>query len=175
MAQVEPVPTIRFHDRTVAERHFSKRTGRRYARGVTALDLRRLRLRPGEVRRERVEVELEPFVLGGQRYEPTPVAVPADLQITQASALVLDLRLRAHLAGRACGASASQSSRSTSPRASSTTERRLRQMRDELSSDYVVENSLEVDSWARDAVARSFGAGALPPRLRRLCPVCGRT
>ena len=44
----------------------------RYPPPVTTVDLRTLRLRPGEVRRETLDVELEPFVLGGQRYEASP-------------------------------------------------------------------------------------------------------
>ena len=64
------------------------------------IDLRRLRLRPGEVRDERVDVELQPFLLGGQRYELHPETVPVDVQITRASgATVFDLRLHAHLVG----------------------------------------------------------------------------
>ena len=71
-----------------------------YAQEVTAIDLRRLRLRPGEVRRERVEVELDPFVLGGQRYEASPATFPVAVQITHASgATVFDLGLHAHLTG----------------------------------------------------------------------------
>src|SRR3990170_8716413 len=73
---------------------------RRYAPGVTMIDLRRLRLRPGEVRREQLELELEPLLLGGQRYEPGPATVPVDPQISQASgATVFDMRLEAQLTG----------------------------------------------------------------------------
>jgi hypothetical protein len=53
---------------------------------VTTVDLRTLRLRPGEVRTETFDVELEPFVLGGQRYEATPGTIPVELQMSQASA-----------------------------------------------------------------------------------------
>ena len=67
---------------------------------MSSIDLRRLGLRPGEVRHERVEVALDPFLLGGQRYEAHPETVPVDVQITQASgATVFDLRLHARLAG----------------------------------------------------------------------------
>lgn len=141
---------------------------------MTAIDLRRLRLRPGEVRRERVELELEPFVLGGQRYEPSPPTVPGHLQITQATgATVFDLRLHAHLAGpcmRCLGyaeveldASARELHDPQAPPG------------DSLRSDYVVDNRLEVDAWARDAVALELPAQILcRPDCAGLCPVCGR-
>jgi len=67
---------------------------------VTSVDLRTLRLRPGEVRTETIDVELEPFVLGGQRYEATPATIPVTLEISQASgATVFDMRLLAHVSG----------------------------------------------------------------------------
>ena len=67
---------------------------------TTTVDLRTLRLRPGEVRTETLEVELEPFVLGGQRYEPSPATFPVDVEVTQASgASVFDLGFHSHLAG----------------------------------------------------------------------------
>ncbi len=67
---------------------------------MAVIDLNRLRLRPGDVRRERVDVQPEPFLLGGQRYEAHPETVPVDVEITQASgATIFDLRLHAHLTG----------------------------------------------------------------------------
>jgi uncharacterized protein len=141
---------------------------------MTAIDLRRLRLRPGEVRREQVEVGLEPFVLGGQRYEPSPATIPVDLQIAQASgATVFDLRLHAHLAGpcmRCLGYSEVEVDVSArelhDPDAPST---------DPLHSDYVVDNRLEVDAWARDAVALELPEQILcRPDCAGLCPICGK-
>jgi uncharacterized protein len=149
----------------------------RYAQPVTAastIDLRRLRLRPGEVRRGRIDVELDPFLLGGQRYESSPEAVPVDIAVTQASgATVFDLRLEAHLAGpcmRCLGYAAVDVAA------------RARELYDpaappgdQLRSDYVVEDQLEVGTWARDAIAL-----ALPEQIlcredcAGLCPVCGK-
>src|SRR5687768_11918236 len=78
----------------------SDRAGPRYAPAMTSIDLLRLRLRPGEVRREGVEVVLEPFLLGGQRYEAHPETIPLEVDITQASgATVFDMQLHAKLAG----------------------------------------------------------------------------
>lgn len=141
---------------------------------MTSIDLRRLRLRPGEVRRERIDVGLEPFLLGGQRYEPNPVTVPAALEISQASgAMVLDLRLHAHLAGpcmRCLGyaeveldVSAREFHDHDAPLA------------DGLRSDYVVDARLAVAAWARDAIALGLPEQILcRPECAGLCPACGK-
>jgi len=118
---------------------------------VTTLDLRTLRLRPGEVRRETLDVEIEPFVLGGQRYESTPGTIPVELEISQASgATVFDLRLRAHLNGacmRCLGFAELErevvAREFHDPDAPAS---------DELRSDYVVSDQLQVSTWARDAL-----------------------
>jgi uncharacterized protein len=141
---------------------------------VATIDLRRLRLRPGEVRHERVDVVLDPFVLGGQRYEATPPEVPADLEITQASgATVFDLRIHARLSGpcmRCLGhseveidAAARELHDPQAPR------------NDELRSDYVIEDRLEVGVWARDVIALELPDQILcRPDCAGLCPVCGK-
>jgi len=141
---------------------------------MTTLDLRALRLRPGEVRRETLDVELEPFVLGGQRYEAVPATIPVELEISQAfGATVFDLGLRLHVSG-ACmrclgfaGLDREVSAREFyDPDAPAS---------DELHSDYVVRDHLQVSAWARDAVALE-----LPDQIlcradcAGLCPVCGK-
>jgi uncharacterized protein len=141
---------------------------------MSSIDLRRLGLRPGEVREERVEVELDPFLFGGQRYEAHPETLPVGVQITQASgATVFDLRLHVRLAGpcmRCLGfaevevdAGAREFYDSSAPPA------------DALRSDYVVDDRFEVGAWARDAVGL-----AVPEQIlcrsdcAGLCPVCGK-
>jgi uncharacterized protein len=141
---------------------------------VTAIDLRRLRLRPGEVRREELEVDFELFVLGGQRYEPAPAPIPAQVQITLAhGATVFDLRLHARLAGpcmRCLGHAEVErdvAARELHDPGAPTG--------DELRSDYVVDNRLEVDRWARDTVALELPDQILcRPDCAGLCPVCGK-
>ncbi|HUF01071.1 MAG TPA: YceD family protein [Gaiellaceae bacterium] len=141
---------------------------------MTSLDLRRLHLRPGEVRRERLDVELDPFFLGGQRYEVSPATVPVELEISQpAGATVLDLLLHAHVTGpcmRCLGFAEVEldvSAREFHDRDAPAG--------DDLRSDYVLDAQLLVGRWARDAigleipdqvVCRSECAG--------LCPVCGK-
>lgn len=131
-------------------------------------------MRPGEVRRERLDVGLEPFLLGGQRYEPSPATVPVELEISQASgATVFALRLHAHLAGpcmRCLGyaeveldASAREFHDPHAPLA------------DGLHSDYVVDDRLEVGGWSRDMVALELPEQILcRPDCAGLCPVCGK-
>jgi len=131
-------------------------------------------MRPGEVRRERLDVELEPFLLGGQRYEPIPATVPVDFQISQASgATVFDLRLDAHLTGpcmRCLGfaelerrVSAREFHDPDAPHA------------DALRSDYIVDDHLQLGRWARDAVALELPEQILcRSDCAGLCPSCGR-
>lgn len=141
---------------------------------MTTLDLRTLRLRPGEVRRQTIDVDLEPFVLGGQRYEATPSTTPVELEISQASgATVFDMRLEAHLSGpcmRCLGFS--EVARQV----------RAREFHDfdappsdELHSEYVVDEHLQLSAWARDAVALDLPEQILCREdCAGLCPVCGK-
>ena len=141
---------------------------------MTTLDLRRLNLRPGEVRHETLEVEVDPFFLGGQRYEVSPATVPTELQISQPSgATVFDLRLRAHVTGpcmRCLGfaeveidAAAREFHDPDAPAG------------DELRSDYVVDEQLQVGTWARDAIALGLPDRIVcRPDCAGLCPTCGK-
>ena len=141
---------------------------------MTSVDLRTLRLRPGEVRTETIDVELEPFVLGGQRYEATPATIPVTLEISQASgATVFDMRLLAHVSG-ACMRCLGFAELERPVRA-----REFHDFdapaSDELSSDYVVNDHLQLGAWARDAISLE-----LPDQIlcredcAGLCPVCGK-
>ena len=141
---------------------------------MTTVDLRTLRLRPGEVRRETIDVELEPFVLGGQRYEATPATIPVELEISQASgATVFDMRLDVHLTG-ACMRCLGFAEIARPVRA-----REFHDFdappADELHSDYVVDHHLQLSTWARDAVALELPEQILCREdCAGLCPVCGK-
>ena len=152
-----------------------RRPSRSYADGVTAVfDLRQLRLRPGEVRRESIDVDVEPFLLGGQQYDASPSTVPVALEIAEPSgAMLLDLWAHVHLVGpcmRCLGhaevgidATAREFHDSDAPAG------------DDLRSDYVKDDRLQVGAWARDVVALE-----LPDQIlcradcAGLCPVCGK-
>jgi len=141
---------------------------------VTTLDLRTVRLRPGELKRETFDVEVEPFVLGGQRYETTVAVIPVDLELSQPSgATMFDLRLRIRLSGacmRCLGFAelerdvvAREFHDPDAPAA------------DELHSDYVVDNQLLLSAWTRDAIALELPDQILcRPDCAGLCPVCGK-
>ena len=67
---------------------------------MKTFSLRTVKLRPGEEYRDEIELELEPFELGGQRYLPVPEKVPADLTISRASTgSVFELRFGIRLHG----------------------------------------------------------------------------
>jgi uncharacterized protein len=141
---------------------------------MTRFPLRNLRLRPGEEQRDAVPVELEPFELGGQRYLPVPAEVEAELVAAQATT-GLDLRLRfetrLHGPCMRCLTDAfvdvavdAREYHANDPGSD-----------DELRSDYVVEQQLELSAWARDAIALALPDQILhAPDCAGLCPVCGK-
>jgi uncharacterized protein len=141
---------------------------------MVVVDLRTLRLRPVEIRSETFDVELEPFVLGGQRYEASRSPIPVELEISQASgATVFDMRLRASLSG-ACMRCLGFAEVERSVRA-----REFHDFdapsSDELHSDYVVNDHLQLGAWARDAFALELPAQILcRVDCAGLCPVCGK-
>jgi uncharacterized protein len=146
----------------------------RYREAMTTFDLRRVALRSGDRHRATVEVELEPLVLGGQPYEPTPNPLSADLTITRASSgTVFELAFRLTLHGPCfrCLADAElplslelREYQATDPGGD-----------DELRTEYLEDDRLDVSAWARDAIAL-----ALPDKIvcrldcAGLCPVCGK-
>lgn len=141
---------------------------------METLDLRRLRLRPGEVRRERLDVELEPFLLGGQRYEGHPAVIPVALELSQpGDATMLDLRAHVRLVGPCmrCLGHAELDADATAREFHDPSAR----PGDELRSDYVVDDQLRVGAWARDAIALEIPEQILcRPDCAGLCPVCGK-
>ena len=141
---------------------------------MTRFPLRRLRLRPGEEHRDAVAVELEPFDLGGLRYLPVPHEVEAELTVAQATT-GLDLRLafdaRLHGPCMRCLADSvldlhvdAREYHANDPGDAA-----------ELRSEYVVDDQLELSTWARDAIALGLPDQILhDPDCAGLCPVCGK-
>ena len=140
---------------------------------MTSFDLRQARLRPGEEHREALEVELPAFEFGGQRYVPVPELVPALLVVTRAvSGTVFGLEFTVRLHGpcyRCLGDAVLDvpiKAREYQDEAPDD---------DELTTPYLADNTLDVSSWARDAVAL-----ALPEKIlcradcAGLCPECGK-
>jgi uncharacterized protein len=141
---------------------------------MTVFNLRQLKLRSGEQFRETVDVPLEPLVLGGNAYAPEPAAVPAELTITKAtSGTVYQLAFRAELHGPCF-----RCLRDTV--VAETVDAREYQATnpgddEELRSPYVVDDTLDLSSWARDALALGLPDKILhAPDCAGLCPVCGK-
>jgi uncharacterized protein len=141
---------------------------------VTTFNLRQLRLRSGDQFRDRVEVEIEPLVLGGQEYVPEPALVPADLTVTKASSgTVMDIAFHVRLEGPCfrCLADAAlevsiaaQEYQAAKPGDD-----------EELRSPYVVDDLLDLSAWAHDALALDLPDKILhDPDCAGLCPVCGK-
>jgi uncharacterized protein len=141
---------------------------------VRSFNLRQVKLRSGEEYRDEVELEQEPFELGGERYLPVPDKVPAELVIQKASTgTVFELHFTSRLHGpcyRCLGDAvlevpiAAREYQAANPEGS-----------DELRTPYLADDRLDLSAWARDAVAL-----ALPDKILcrqdcpGLCPVCGK-
>jgi DUF177 domain-containing protein len=140
---------------------------------VTRFSLRALKLRPGEQYRDEQTIELEPFAFGGERYLPVPQSVPAELTITRAtSGSVFGLRFATRIHGpcyRCLGDAVVEARidareyQATSPGED-----------EDLRSQYVVDDMLDLTAWARDAIALALPDQILcRPECAGLCPVCG--
>jgi len=140
---------------------------------MTFFDLRQARLRPGEEYRDEQEIDLAPFDLGGQRYIPVPETVPAELVISRGSSgTTFELGFRARLHGPCVrclrDAVVDLPIRAREYQATSPGEA------EELTTQYVVENRLDLSGWARDAIALELPDQILhDPDCAGLCPVCG--
>lgn len=140
---------------------------------MTTFDLRTLRVRSGDQARERVEIELEPLVLGGQSYEPQPSPAPAELTVTRASSgTVLELALDVSLEGPCFRCLAD---------AELPLSLRLREYQaakpegDEERTEYIEDNRLDLSAWAHDEIALALPDKILcRPECAGLCPVCGK-
>lgn len=140
---------------------------------MTTFDLRRLRLRSGDQTRERVEIELEPLVLGGQTYEARPNPAAAELMVTRASSgTVLELAFDVALAGP-CFRCLQD--------AELPVELRLREYEatkpesDDERTEYLDDDRLDLSAWAHDAIALALPDKILcRPDCAGLCPVCGK-
>jgi uncharacterized protein len=141
---------------------------------MRSFNLRQVKLRSGEEYRDEVELELEPFELGGQRYLPVPEKVPAALAISKATTgTVFELAFTARLHGPCfrCLEDAvlelpitGREYQATNPDGS-----------DELQTPYLENAQLDLSAWARDALALE-----LPDKIlcreacAGLCPTCGK-
>ena len=140
---------------------------------MTSFSLRKVKLRPGEQYRDELEVELTPLNYGGQRYLPVPEQVPGAFEITRAlTGTVFTLAFTARLCGpcyRCLGDAVLE------------LPIRAREYQDEnpqdeeMKTEYVEGNMLDVSSWARDAIALALPEKILcRPDCAGLCGQCGK-
>ena len=136
--------------------------------------MRQARLRSGEEYRDEIDLELDPFELGGERYIPVPEKVPAELAITKATTgTVFELRFAGRMHGPCYRCLddavleipiAAREYQATNPEGS-----------DELQTPYVQDDNLDLAAWSRDAVALALPEKILcRPDCAGLCPVCGK-
>jgi DUF177 domain-containing protein len=155
-------------------------------------DLGALRLTSGEGRRLDLNVAIEPFSLAGDSYsvEPEPVPVRLDISRMTGDGYALRLRFEASLAGPCMrclepaaptfAVDAREVSQPTEARAAHVSAAARGRVKlqddasDELTSPYVQDGVLDLQAWARDALALSVPANVLcRPDCAGLCPVCG--
>jgi uncharacterized protein len=136
-------------------------------------DLCPLRLKPGDVRRERWPVEFPVLTLAGQQYtvEPNPVEVRLEIQRTS-DGLYLKLAFEAEMTGPCyrCleDARLPIKVRSTEYHAANP------QGDDHLVSDYVDRDQVDVTAWAMDELGTAIPEQILcSPDCAGLCPQCG--
>lgn len=141
---------------------------------MTTFDLRSLRIRPGEEHREAKEIELPGLELGGQRYISVPGSVEAELVVTRASSgTVFELGFEVRLHGP-CVRCLSDAVLDVRIRA---TEYQATNPGDaeELMTEYLDDDVLELSAWARDALVLALPDQILcRPDCAGLCTVCGR-
>lgn len=139
---------------------------------MTRFPLRRLRLRTGDEHREPVTLALDPFELGGQRYEPSPSDVDAELVVDRATGGdVFRLSFTTRLEGPCvrCLREAAVDVRAAGMEVHDPAAHD-----EQLRSDYVVEDELDLSAWARDLVALELPDQILcRPGCAGLCAVCG--
>jgi DUF177 domain-containing protein len=141
---------------------------------MTGFSLRQLRLRPGETFSGEQDVQLDPIVLGGQRYLAVPGTVNAGLTVTKTTnGTLFELRFGTRLHGpcyRCLTDAVVEQSISVREYQALSPEGD-----DELRTPYVRDDVLDLSAWANDALVLE-----LPDKIlcradcAGLCPVCGR-
>jgi uncharacterized protein len=135
-------------------------------------DLGGLRLTSGEGRRLEFGVAIEPFTLAGQRYRVQPELVPAKLDVsrTTGGGYALRLRFEAIVDGPCM-----RCLESASPQFA-VEAREIEQPGggEELTTPYVEDEVLDVQAWARDALALALPATIMcRADCAGLCAICG--
>ena len=135
------------------------------------LDLETLSLRPGDGRRIDARIRIDTLSLAGQRYDVAGGGVDARLDVSRTlGGYALRLRFEAPVEG-ACMRCMADASRPVPIDA-----REVDQpgSGEELHSPYMVDGTLELAAWARDALVLALPAKILcRDDCRGLCAICG--
>jgi DUF177 domain-containing protein len=140
---------------------------------MTKLDLRRLRLAPGDYRREQVTASIAPFTAGAQDYHAEPPEVQARLGLTRLpGGLLFDLAFDVTIVGpcQRC----LEAARADLSVAAREYQADVPEVVDEETTPYLEGELLDIDRWATDAAIL-----ALPLVIRckddcaGLCAQCG--
>ncbi len=141
---------------------------------MTSFSLRQVKLRPGEQYRDEVEVELSPLNYGGQRYLPVPEKVSAAFEITRANTgTVFTVAFTARLFGP-CYRCLEDAVLELPIAAREYQDEKPED--EEMKTEYVDGNMLDLSSWARDAIALALPEKILcRPDCAGLCGQCGKS
>jgi uncharacterized protein len=138
------------------------------------MDLGALKLAPGDVRHERPCIHVQPLLLGGQTYAVTPEQIEAQLDLqASTSGLYLKLAFSARIDG-ACFRCLEPASVELDVRSSEYHDAHAEPGDEELRSEYIEGDQLDVERWAQDSLVF-----ALPDKIlcredcAGLCPHCG--
>ncbi len=140
---------------------------------MTQVDLRTLRLAPGDYRRVKVPVTIAPFTAGAQEYRAEPPRVGAQLGLTRlAGGLLFDLAFDVTIIGpcQRC----LEDARAELEVSAREYQADVPEVEDEETTPYLAGELLDADRWATDAAIL-----ALPIVIRcredcaGLCPQCG--
>jgi uncharacterized protein len=140
---------------------------------MTSFSLRQVKLRPGEAYRDELELELQAFDFGGQRYVPVPEKVPALFEISRANTgTVFTLSFTARVYGpcyRCLGDAVLELPISGREYQAESPDD------EQLTTPYIHGANLDLSAWAHDAVALALPEKILcEPDCAGLCPVCGK-
>jgi len=138
------------------------------------MDLTSLRLQPGDVRHERLRVHIDPLEIGGQTYTVEPPDIEAVLDAQAASSgLYLKLAFKARVEGP-CFRCLEPADVNLNVRVSEYHSTEPGETDDELRSDYVEGDELDVERWVRDSLVFALPDKILDrPDCAGLCPHCG--
>jgi DUF177 domain-containing protein len=138
------------------------------------MDLTSLRLRPGDVRHERLRVQVDPLEIGGQTYTVEPAEVETALDVQAASGgLYLKLALHTRVEGP-CFRCLEPAGVDLDVRVSEYHSSDPGETDEELRSDYIEGDELDIERWVRDSLVFALPDKILDrPDCAGLCPHCG--